>query len=76
MGMMKFAFLGISIDDLIDGYVQTVLASIAIDKMCKRLMSSGQFDSELFSSLNHDEALIDELMKGSSTRVGIPEPAE
>jgi hypothetical protein len=53
---------GISIDDLIDGYVQTVLSAIAIDKMCKRLMKNGEFDMALFASVNHDESLIGELM--------------
>lgn len=34
----SFNLLGLSMDDLIDAYIQTVLSVIAIDKMCGRLM--------------------------------------
>lgn len=44
-----------------------MLSAIAIDKMCKKLMHKGEFDIELFASVNHDELLINELMKGTTT---------
>lgn len=61
MDNKDFNKLGIGLDDLIDGYVQTVLCSIAIDKMCKRLMDGDSFKWELFFSLDHDEALMNEM---------------
>lgn len=64
MDSRDFNKLGISIDDLIEGYVQTVLAAIAIDKMAKRLVSEdGSFNAELFRSLNDDQSLIDEILE-------------
>ncbi|TPX61167.1 hypothetical protein PhCBS80983_g01288 [Powellomyces hirtus] len=38
MDRKDFNQLGIGVDDLIDGYIQTVLSVIAIDKMARRLM--------------------------------------
>jgi hypothetical protein len=61
MDNKDFNKLGIGLDDLIDAYIQTVLCTIAIDKMSKRLMNSQKFNWELFSSLDHDEALLAEL---------------
>ncbi|KAJ1902947.1 hypothetical protein LPJ81_003325 [Coemansia sp. IMI 209127] len=61
MDRKDFNQLGIGVDDLIDGYIQTVLSVIAIDKMCQRLVSNDKFDSDLFRTLNPDEALIGEI---------------
>lgn len=62
MDSKDFNRLGLGIDDLIDAYVQTVLATVAIDKMASKLFKSdGSFDIELYSSLNSDEALLNEL---------------
>ncbi|KAI9504701.1 hypothetical protein BX070DRAFT_239008 [Coemansia spiralis] len=61
MDRKDFNQLGIGIDDLIDGYIQTVLSVIAIDKMCQRLVGNGKFDCDLFRALNPDEALIREI---------------
>ncbi|KAG4304567.1 hypothetical protein PORY_001960 [Pneumocystis oryctolagi] len=56
--------LGISLDDLIEGYVQTVLSVIAIDKLATRLINSntGEFDMELFRALNPDDPLLEEIL--------------
>ncbi|KAJ2353791.1 hypothetical protein IWW50_004773 [Coemansia erecta] len=63
MDSKDFNQLGIGTDDLIDGYIQTVLSVIAIDKLCQRLLASdGSFDHELFGRLNPDDALLDELV--------------
>ena len=65
MDRKDFNNLGIGIDDLIDSYIQTVLSVIAIDKLSSRLMRSEMekdFDIELFSALNPDPALLDEIM--------------
>jgi hypothetical protein len=54
--------LGLSVDDLIDGFVQSVLAMTAIDDMCARLLTpAGAFDLDAFEALNDDAALLDEL---------------
>ena len=39
MSQEGFDALGLDADDLINAYVQTVLSSIAVDKMCERLLS-------------------------------------
>lgn len=58
-----FNNLGIGLDDLIEGYIQTVLTSIAIDKMAINLLSSkGKLKKKLFKSLNDDLALIREII--------------
>lgn len=61
MDSKDFNKLGIGIDDLIDGYVQTVCAVIAIDKMSQRLMNEDGFNIQLFQSLNDDPKLIEEI---------------
>lgn len=58
-----FNKLGIGVDDLIEGYLQTVMAVTAIDRMANRLVTSkGVFRKRLFSSLNPDAALVDEIV--------------
>jgi len=63
MDRRDFNKLGLGLDDLIEAYIQTVLSTIAIDKMCKALFNSkGAFRLKLFKSLNNDPTLLDELM--------------
>jgi hypothetical protein len=63
MDRRDFNKLGLGLDDLIEGYVQTVLSTIAIDKMCIRLFNTkGAFRMKLFKSLNNDQTLLAELM--------------
>ncbi len=63
MDRRDFNKLGLGLDDLIEGYIQTVLSTIAIDKMCKALYNSkGKFRIKLFKSLNNDPTLLDEIM--------------
>lgn len=62
MDRRDFNKLGLGLDDLIEGYIQTVLSTIAIDKMCKTLYNSkGRFRLKLFKSLNNDPTLLDEI---------------
>lgn len=57
-----FNKLGMGLDDIIEGYIQTVLSTIAIDQMCIKLMTKqGKFRSRLFKSLNDDQSLIKEI---------------
>ena len=63
MERKEFNKLGIGLDDLIEGYIQTVLTSIAIDKMAVELISTkGTLKTKLFKSLNDDDALISEIL--------------
>jgi hypothetical protein len=63
MDRRDFNKLGLGIDDLVEAYIQTVLSMIAIDKMCETLVNSkGRFRKRLFSSLNQDDSLIDEIL--------------
>lgn len=62
MDHRDFNKLGIGLDDLIEAYIQTVLAAISIDKMSKNLINAkGKLKSKLFKSLNTDNSLIEEL---------------
>ncbi|KAI8355173.1 hypothetical protein BD560DRAFT_407376 [Blakeslea trispora] len=65
MDRKDFNQLGLGIDDLIDAYIQTVLAVIAIDRMATRLMAKGEFDYSLFESLNPDNALMNEIRQAN-----------
>ena len=64
MDRRDFNKLGLGLDDLIEAYIQTVLSTIAIDKMCKKLYNSkGKFRMKLFKSLNDDNTLLNEIMQ-------------
>ena len=63
MGRRDFNKLGLGLDDLIEAYIQTVLSTIAIDKMCIKLYNSkGKFRKKLFKSLNNDSTLLEEIL--------------
>jgi len=53
----------VSLDDLCDAYIQTVLSAIAIDRMAMKLLDESQqhFNMELFSSMNNDPGLLSEI---------------
>ncbi len=62
MDSRDFNRLGIGLDDLIEAYIQTVLSTIAIDKMSVNLLTKkGKFRSKFFGSINPDPALAAEL---------------
>ncbi|NJC25780.1 ATP-grasp domain-containing protein [Neolewinella antarctica] len=64
MDRRDFNKLGIGLDDLIEGYLQTVLSTIAIDQMAERLFTKkGQFSMRLFASLNEDPTLLGEILR-------------
>jgi hypothetical protein len=63
MDRKDFNSLGLGTDDLIEGYIQTVLTIIAIDKMAINLLNKkGQFRNKLFRSLDNDESLLNEII--------------
>jgi hypothetical protein len=64
MDNRDFNRLGIGLDDLIEAFIQTVLATIAIDKMaCRLIGEKGILKLRLFRSLDEDNVLIDEIWK-------------
>jgi hypothetical protein len=57
-----FNKLGLGVDNLIDAYIESVLATVAIDKMaCRLTKEDDTFDMDLFESLNKDHVLINEI---------------
>lgn len=58
-----FNKLGLGVDNLIDAYIQTVLATVAIDKLACKLFEeqTGKFNIDLFRSLNKDDSLVKEI---------------
>lgn len=62
MDRRDFNRLGIGMDDLINAFIQTVQATLAIDDLSDKLISDGKFNKELFTSLNPDQKLIDEFV--------------
>jgi hypothetical protein len=63
MDNKDFNRLGIGVDDLIEGYIQTVLSTIAIDQMASGLLNKqGQFRLKRFAALNDDAGLIGEIL--------------
>ena len=64
MDHRDFNQLGIGLDDLIEGYLQTVLSIIAIDKMAQKLITQkGTFRRRLFASLNPDPAFVHDIIE-------------
>jgi hypothetical protein len=62
MDSRDFNRVGIGLDDLIEAYMQTVLAVMAIDGLaCKLITPKGSFGLKLFQSLNPDPKLLEEL---------------
>ena len=62
MDSRDFNQLGIGLDDLIEGYLQTVLSVIAIDKMAQKLVTQkGTFRRRLFASLNPDPTFVEDI---------------
>ncbi|XP_057872299.1 uncharacterized protein LOC131078579 isoform X2 [Cryptomeria japonica] len=62
MDSRDFNRIGIGLDDLIEAYMQTVLAVMAIDGLaCKLITPKGYFGLKLFQSLNPDPKLLSEM---------------
>lgn len=65
MDRRDFHKLGLGLDDLIEAYIQTILSTIAIDRMAEKMHNSkGRFRMKLFESLNNDPVLIKEILEG------------
>jgi hypothetical protein len=65
MDRKDFSRLGLGLDDLIEAFVQAVMANRAIDDLARRLVKrGGGFRQSLFRSLNNDRRLLDEVQQG------------
>lgn len=63
MDRRDFNKLGIGLDDLIEAYIQTILSTIAIDRIADSLLTSkGVFRRRYFRTLNPDQNLVEEIM--------------
>ncbi len=63
MDRRDFNELGIGLDDLIEGYIQTVLSVIAVDRMAESLVTGkGSFRRKHFQLINPDAALSSEIL--------------
>lgn len=63
MDRKDFNVIGIGLDDLIEAYIQTVLATIAIDRMAEAVTGRrGRLEMKLFRSLNDDPTLLEEIL--------------
>ncbi len=66
MDRRDFNTIGIGLDDLIEAYIQTVLATISIDKMTAMLLTQkGGLRRGLFRSLDDDATLLEEIRQGA-----------
>ncbi len=67
-----FNKMALSLDDLIEGKIQTVLSAVAIDQLAKQLVdTNGDFNEALFNKLNgKDDSLMTEINKGSEPTKG------
>ena len=62
MDSREFNRLGLSLDDLIECYIQTVLAMGAIDSMAGKLLTrKGKFRKRFFRTINQDRSLCEEI---------------
>lgn len=75
MDRRDFNTVGIGTDDLIEAYIQTVLATIAIDKMTATLLTQkGNLRRGLFRSLDDDPVLLEEIRQGArGGKVSVPD---
>ncbi len=64
MDRRDFNTLGMGLDDLLEGYIQTVASLVSIDKLCAKLLAGDKFNHDLFASLNNDQTLLEELYNG------------
>lgn len=72
MDRRDFNTLGLSLDDLLKGFVQAVLATVAIDKMaCNLTTQKGRFRLKLYQALNDEPALLEEIRMGNPGEVKV-----
>eukprot|EP00997_Jenningsia_sp_PLL12_P005766 NODE_229_length_2078_cov_78.608181_g197_i0.p1 GENE.NODE_229_length_2078_cov_78.608181_g197_i0~~NODE_229_length_2078_cov_78.608181_g197_i0.p1 ORF type:complete len:355 (-),score=87.91 NODE_229_length_2078_cov_78.608181_g197_i0:283-1347(-) len=76
MDIRNFDILGIGIDDLVEGFVQSVMAMTAIDVLCQRLMPKNQFSFPLFQRICDDNTLLQEIRCGNPLLKATPGAAD
>lgn len=61
-----FQMTGLSLVDLVEGYIQSILSAVAVDRMCQRLMPDKEhFDLRMFQEMCPDKDLLEEVCKGT-----------
>jgi hypothetical protein len=79
MDARDFSSLGLGLDDLIDAFVQSCLAVLAIDDQAAALLDAdGAFSLAKFAAVNDDPALLAELVaaqKQQQQQASAPAPA-
>lgn len=64
MDSRDFNRLGLGLDDLVEGYIQTILGVTAIDNMAVQLVNSkNKFRRRLFRGIVPDQALVEEIVQ-------------
>ena len=64
MDERDFNRLGLSLDEMIEAFVQTILATLAIDQLGNTLLNSKkQLKGKLFAAMCNDPSLMSEIMK-------------
>jgi hypothetical protein len=66
MDRKDFNSLGISLDSLIDAFIQSVFAHIAVDRMSDFLCPNGEFSESFFQAVCDDKKLVEEIKEGIS----------
>jgi hypothetical protein len=63
MNDKDFAILGLTLDDFIEAFIQTVLAAVAIDQMAQKLITEeGNLNWKLFQQINPDPKFVREIV--------------
>ncbi|KRX71541.1 Chromosome transmission fidelity protein 18 -like protein [Trichinella sp. T6] len=71
----NFGDMQLGLDQLVECYVQTVLAASAVDAQCQRLLPErSRFDLSLFLELDNDKSFISEVARGCSRICDCVEP--
>eukprot|EP00602_Paraphysomonas_sp_CaronLab_P004133 CAMPEP_0185024848 /NCGR_PEP_ID=MMETSP1103-20130426/8031_1 /TAXON_ID=36769 /ORGANISM="Paraphysomonas bandaiensis, Strain Caron Lab Isolate" /LENGTH=544 /DNA_ID=CAMNT_0027557919 /DNA_START=57 /DNA_END=1691 /DNA_ORIENTATION=+ len=64
MDRKDFNTLGLSLDNLIDAFVQACFAHVAVDRMADFLTPKGEFSEDFFRAMCDDDHLIEEIRAG------------
>jgi hypothetical protein len=69
MDRKDFNTLGLSLDNLIDAFIQACFAHIAVDRMADFLAPQGEFSEEFFRAMCDDSYLMEEIKQGIALNV-------
>lgn len=69
MDRKDFNTLGLSLDALIDGYIQSCFAHVAIDRMADFLAPNGKYSESFFQAMCDDSQLVEEIRRGNAIHI-------